>query len=254
MDSNNFVNYLDHFINHVKPTPTNKILLILDNHNSHRALAAINKARSNNIIMVSLPPHTSHRLQPLDCTVFGSLKHQYAKECDLWHTNNPGSRLSMYDIVEIFSKAFLHIATMEKAVKGFQTTGIHPFNDGIFSDHDFLPAEVTDVLVEEEGERSLTRQNSSENIQPPNPKQPETEQEIIEPQPSCSHTSFSDLISKVSPKPKSDARKNKTQALQKKSSRAQHAEELTSSPFKNQLIAKEAEKKQNTKRCKKKSY
>ncbi|XP_030757703.1 jerky protein homolog-like [Sitophilus oryzae] len=114
MDSDHFIKYLDHFINHVKPGPDKQILLILDNHNSHRTLAAINKARENNIIMVSLPPHTSHRLQPLDCTVFGSLKHQYPKECDLWHTNNPGSRVSL----EIFSKAFLHTATLEKAIKG----------------------------------------------------------------------------------------------------------------------------------------
>lgn len=246
MDSDHFVKYLDHFIHHVKPGPNNKILLILDNHNSHRTLTAINKARENNIIMVSLPPHTSHRLQPLDCTVFGSLKHQYAKECDLWHTNNPGSRVSLYDIVEMFSKAFLHIATMEKAVKGFQTTGIYPFNDEIFSDECFLPAEVTDVPVEEETERSMPAENF------PDDHQPETENVFKEPQPSCSYTSFKDVILKVSPKPRSVSRKNKNQNSQQRASRAQHAEELTSSPFKDQLIAKEAKKQQDTKSVKRK--
>lgn len=246
MDSDHFVKYLDHFINHVKPDPTNKILLILDNHNSHRTLTAINKARENNIIMVSLPPHTSHRLQPLDCTVFGSLKHHYAKECDLWHTNNPGSRLSLYDIVEIFSKAFLHIATMEKAIKGFQTTGIYPFNNEIFSDDDFLPAEVTDVPEEDQTERPIP----AEDV--PDDQQPASEEVFKEPQPGCSYASFKDAILEASPKPKSDARKNKSQNSKKKVSRAQHAEELTSSPFKDQLIAKEAGKKQNTTSVKRK--
>lgn len=247
MDSDHFVKYLDHFINHVKPGPDKKILLILDNHNSHRTLAAINKARENNIIMVSLPPHTSHRLQPLDCTVFGSLKHQYAKECDLWHTNNPGSRVSLYDIVEIFSKAFLHAATLEKAIKGFQTTGIYPFNNEIFPDECFLPAEVTDVPVHEETERPIAAQNVPDE----DDHQLDPQNVFKEPQPSCSYTSFKDAILKMSPKPKSDARKNKTHNPQKVS-RAQHAEELTSSPFKDQLMAKEAEKKPNTKSVKRK--
>ncbi|KAJ8940649.1 hypothetical protein NQ318_012732 [Aromia moschata] len=246
MDPDHFVKYLDHFINHMKSGPNKKILLILDNHNSHRTLAAITKARQTNIIMVSLPPHTSHRLQPLDCTVFGSLKHQYARECDLWHTNNPGSRVSLYDIVGMFSRAFLHVATMEKAVKGFQTTGIYPFNNEIFSDECFRPAEVTDVLVNEETESPIPANNF------PDDHQPETENLFKEPQPSCSYTSFKDIILKVSPKPKSDARKNTNQNSQKKVSRAQHAEELTSSPFKDQLIAKEAEKKQSTKTVKRK--
>lgn len=246
MDSEHFLKYLDHFINHAKPLPNKKILLILDNHNSHRTLAAINKARENNIIMVSLPPHTSHRLQPLDCTVFGTLKHQYAKACDLWHTNHPGSRLSMFDIVEIFSKAFLHIGTMEKAVKGFATTGICPFNDEIFPDDFYLPAEVTDIPLEEETERTLTPQNI------PDEQQPEAEEVFKEPEPGCSKTSFKDFILKVSPKPKSDARKNKNPNSQKSVSKTQHAEELTSSPFKDQIIAKEAERKQNVKSVKRK--
>ncbi|KAJ8952552.1 hypothetical protein NQ318_006916 [Aromia moschata] len=140
MDSDHLVKYLGHFINHVKPGPNKKILLILDNHNSHRTLAAITKARQANIIMVSLPPHTSHRLQPLDCTVFGSFETPVCKTV---------SRVSLYDIVGMFSRAFLHVATMEKAVKGFQTTGIYPFNNEIFSDECFRPSEVTDVPVNE---------------------------------------------------------------------------------------------------------
>ena len=49
IDCNLFVRYLDHFIKHVKPTSNNKVLLILDNHISHKSLEAIEKAKQNGI-------------------------------------------------------------------------------------------------------------------------------------------------------------------------------------------------------------
>ena len=66
MDSTLFPAYLDHFIAHVRPTVEKKALVILDDHVSHRSLEAVTKARDNGIILLSLPPHTSSKMQPLD--------------------------------------------------------------------------------------------------------------------------------------------------------------------------------------------
>jgi len=33
-----------------------------------------------------LPPHTTHRMQPLDRTFYGPLKAHYNTECDKWMT------------------------------------------------------------------------------------------------------------------------------------------------------------------------
>ncbi|KAB0805179.1 hypothetical protein PPYR_02149 [Photinus pyralis] len=122
MDCEHFLKYLDHFSKHANVIQDRKVLLIIDNHASLRNLEAVTKARSLNIIMVSLPPHTSHRMQPLDCGVYGPLNSQYARECDKWITNHPAKRISVYDIMEIFGKAFLSIAMLGKAVKGFEVT------------------------------------------------------------------------------------------------------------------------------------
>jgi hypothetical protein len=65
-NSEKFIEFLDTFIHHVKPSKDKKVLLIMDNHESHVSIAAITKARENGIIMLIFPPHTSHRLQPLD--------------------------------------------------------------------------------------------------------------------------------------------------------------------------------------------
>ena len=45
------------------------ILLIMDNHETHMSLAAVDLAKANEIVLLTIPPHTSHRLQPLDRTV-----------------------------------------------------------------------------------------------------------------------------------------------------------------------------------------
>ena len=47
------------------------ILLIYDGHGSHNTTALIELAHEHNIILFCLPPHTTHKLQPLDIGVFG---------------------------------------------------------------------------------------------------------------------------------------------------------------------------------------
>ncbi|KAI4455663.1 zinc finger fyve/phd-type [Holotrichia oblita] len=134
---------------------------------------------------------------------------------------------------------------MEKAVKGFKTTGIYPFNPEVFADDDFLPAEVTDVAEEQTTEQPVVARNLPES------PQSDTEPGNQNPQPSCSHVPFKNILFEISPKPISNARE-KDKKSGKRANRAQHAEELTSSPFKDELIAKEANKKQNVKSLKRK--
>lgn len=73
-----FIVWLKHFVKITCATPDNPILLLLDNHSSHCTLASFEYCRVNGIVMLSFPPHTSHKLQPLDLTVFGSLKKSYS--------------------------------------------------------------------------------------------------------------------------------------------------------------------------------
>jgi hypothetical protein len=56
-------------------------LLIFDGHSSHESLAIIERALEENIILLSLPPHCTHYLQPLDRSVFGPFKKAYNEKC-----------------------------------------------------------------------------------------------------------------------------------------------------------------------------
>ena len=54
-----------------------KRLLIVDGHSSHINMAFINKCWDLRIILLVLPPHSTHRLQPLDVGLFSPLSTAY---------------------------------------------------------------------------------------------------------------------------------------------------------------------------------
>ena len=74
MQQPEFVKFMQHFIKHSHSSVKTPTLLLLDNHSSHLSVEAIDLALANGVTMLSFPPHCSHRLQPLDVTVFGRVK------------------------------------------------------------------------------------------------------------------------------------------------------------------------------------
>ncbi len=54
------------------------VLLIIDGHKSHLTLDCIDLACENQVILLCLPPHTTHHLQPLDVAVFKALKAHFS--------------------------------------------------------------------------------------------------------------------------------------------------------------------------------
>ncbi|CAK1553158.1 unnamed protein product, partial [Leptosia nina] len=121
-----FVDWLHHFISYAKPSKEDPVLLILDNHESHISLDAYSLCREHGIIMLTLPPHTSHRLQPLDLTYFGPIKTAYNQECENHMADRFGQPITQYDIVELFTNAFNRCSNLQKAASGFRSAGIYP--------------------------------------------------------------------------------------------------------------------------------
>jgi hypothetical protein len=57
-------------------------LLILDGHASHVAKDFIKYSHENKILLCVFPPHSIHRLQPLDVVMFKPLASAYSQELD----------------------------------------------------------------------------------------------------------------------------------------------------------------------------
>jgi hypothetical protein len=71
-------------------SPTNRHLLIVDGHNSHVTLEVVHKAMDIGLDLLTLPSHTSHRLQLLDVSVFGPFKRAFKRCRDVWTLKNIG--------------------------------------------------------------------------------------------------------------------------------------------------------------------
>lgn len=254
-----FYRWLQHFQNHVRATKENPILLILDNHSSHISLEIYEYCKKNSIVMVSLPPHTSHKLQPLDVTFFGPLKSAFSRHAQLLMRSKINSasdqyKLSQYDLAEIFNSAYKQVANIEKGVSGFEATGIIPFNNEKFCEDDFAASRnfeenvnIVNNLVEEEEPNTLPPTAEVEPVSTRNVLLAPTDSNRS-PQPSTSKNDYQISlrpnvkahvsISTISPVPTASANKKK------KKTTKQHSEILTSTPMKKILEDKQEKKKE----------
>ena len=100
------------FKNHAPPA-SRPLLLLLDSHSSHYQPDLAQAASAEGVIMLCLPPHITHILQPLDMPLsscrhtFGSLKRQWGEECHRFCTNNLGKVVNWYNGPSIFNSAWL---------------------------------------------------------------------------------------------------------------------------------------------------
>jgi len=129
-----FYVFMEHFIKHVKPSIEDPILLLLDNPSSHLTIQTIDLAKNSGVVMLSFPPHCSHRLQPLDVSVFGPFKTYLANAQDGWLRSNAGKTMTIYDLPKIVANTLPLATTALNIINGFKRTGIFPYNRDIFTD------------------------------------------------------------------------------------------------------------------------
>ncbi|KAF2889904.1 hypothetical protein ILUMI_16269 [Ignelater luminosus] len=146
---------------------------------------ALNFAKENGIILLTLPPHCSHKLQPLDVAVFRSFKKFYNIACATWTINNPGKPITIYSIAGLVDDAFPKSITPLNICNGFKKTGIEPFNSGIFTEEDFLSAFVTDRSASPNQPTASTSWNLDKKLSPP--RLPLVVDTIVSPDEICPH-------------------------------------------------------------------
>ena len=125
MTEDTFVKYMKHFVKYTTPSEAKPIILLLDNHVSHISVECITFAKENNITLLSFPPHCSHKLQPLDRTVYSPFKTFYNQAVDNWmrEKENAGKSMTIH-IPKLVSYAFPKAMTPENIRSGFRVTGI----------------------------------------------------------------------------------------------------------------------------------
>jgi hypothetical protein len=109
-------------------SPTNMHLLIMDGHGSHVTLEVVYKAMQIGLDLVTLPSHTSHRLQPLDVSIFRPFKCAFRGYRDVWTLHHRGQPTQKEDLVHWVDLALKRALSPLNITKGFRTTGIWPLD------------------------------------------------------------------------------------------------------------------------------
>lgn len=89
-------------------------------YESHLSVNAIDFAKQNGIILLSFPPHCSHKMQPLDIRVYGPLKKFVNARMDSWMLNHPGKNISIYNIPSIIRDVLPATLTPSNITAGFK--------------------------------------------------------------------------------------------------------------------------------------
>ncbi|CAG7724078.1 unnamed protein product [Allacma fusca] len=150
--SQTFLAWLKHFRTHAAPSRSTKVLLILDNHSSHVCYDAVMYASKNNIL--TIPPHCTHKLQPLDVSFFGPLKSKSKGALTAWLDANEGRMIKNEDITDVVKAPFEQSCTKIIAVNGFKKTGLwvaerQGTDRFVFSDEEFSP-EIENVQQDQD--------------------------------------------------------------------------------------------------------
>ena len=143
MNAETFLQWMKHFIHHTGCSMDKQVLLILDNHESHVSYECLELARRSGVTMLTLPPHCSHKMQPLDRSVFGPFKRYYNAACDDWVVENP-KPMQITDIAALVGRSYPLAFTLSNITAGFAASGIEPLNADVFHDDEFLASSVTD--------------------------------------------------------------------------------------------------------------
>jgi hypothetical protein len=100
-------------VSFVTPYNDDPVFLTPDSHGSHIILLICNCIRENEINVVSIPLHTSHRLQPPYLRLYGPLKAALNRKCRLYLERSAREEITEFWVSELFNKCDLQVTALE---------------------------------------------------------------------------------------------------------------------------------------------
>ena len=112
-------------------------LLLFDGHDSHCTSEVIEHCLQNKIILLCLPSHSTHLLQPLDVGIFGPLAQSYRKhleeDCRLseYYIDISEYYIDKMDFIQINQLARQESVTSHNITSAWRKSGLIPYNPSI---------------------------------------------------------------------------------------------------------------------------
>ncbi len=139
-----FVKVFVEFVkNYKKP-----VVMVYDGHGSHITYDTMEIANKNQIIVVCLPPHTSHAMQPLDVAVFRSVKAKWKDILDgFYKRNNYKKTVDKESFGSLVAELWPNLQASH-IINGFKDSGLLPI------DPDVLDRRIVGMLSSSDRARS----------------------------------------------------------------------------------------------------
>ena len=113
-------------------TPADYCLIILDGHTSHCTYPFIKLSAQHCIVIICLPSHTTHMLQPCNIGVFSPLAHVWKSQ--VTQASKDNILITKDNLLLYYHNACSAALKPSTIQSSFRRTGIYPFN------HDAIPS------------------------------------------------------------------------------------------------------------------
>lgn len=126
INGSTFETWLRWFASHVPDDIQRPLVLVMDGYRCHYSYETVEVAASVGVLLVCLPANATHLLQPLDVSVFASMK-KHIRRLVHSHMLATGTvNITKTEAIRIGSEAWLACNFSKNIVSGFKTTGLYP--------------------------------------------------------------------------------------------------------------------------------
>ena len=130
IDSAIFIKWFEHFVRWIDTIrrPGQQALLIFDGHESHVSLNLVKLAEKAHVVLLQLPPHTTHRVQPLDLACFCTWHREFGKMLHTHTVHHPREGVTKDIFARLMTPAWQKAMSASNIRSGFAKAGIFPFD------------------------------------------------------------------------------------------------------------------------------
>ena len=130
MDAERFSAWLPWFDSRIEEMKIQKpVVVLMDGYSSHLSIGLLEIAKERNIILVKLPPNSTHILQALDVSVFGPVKKLWKNTVKSWYRQTHSKSITKAVFPVLFGKVFQQMEEKpELLISGFKSTGVWPLD------------------------------------------------------------------------------------------------------------------------------
>ncbi|KAL5263911.1 hypothetical protein ACHWQZ_G005106 [Mnemiopsis leidyi] len=131
MDGTRFLQYISWLNCEIIEAKIKKpVVVIMDGFSGHISLSVLEEARKNEIILVKLPPNSTHYLQALDVAVFGPMKKIWGNITRKFYcqSQNKSITKSVFPVLLSSLMERMHEEGTTNLVSGFRATGVWPLD------------------------------------------------------------------------------------------------------------------------------